>query len=78
MIRLTIGKEEFIITTNQNGYNIKSLTTTNSFDARQGELNETIYRLIERLEVWGVILALVKWIIVWTNHKREKFCGFLK
>lgn len=52
MIRLTIDKEEFVITTNQNGYNIKSLTTTNSFDARQGELNETIYRLIERLEVW--------------------------
>lgn len=50
MIRLTIGKEEFVITTNQNGYNIKSLTTTNSFDARQGELNETIYKLIERLE----------------------------
>ena len=25
------------------------------------------------------ILAIVKWIIiVWTNHKREKFCGFLK
>ena len=50
MIRLTIGKEEFVITTSQNGYNIKSLTITNSFDAKQGELNETIYRLIERLE----------------------------
>ena len=24
------------------------------------------------------ILAMVKWIIVWTNHKRKKFCGFLK
>ena len=47
MFRLTIGKEEFVVTTNQNGYNIKSLTTTNSFDVRQGELNETIYRLIE-------------------------------
>ena len=53
MMQLTINKEVFQITETEHGYNIKSLTAEN-FDnttVKRGELNASIYRLMESLGI---------------------------
>ena len=50
-MRITIGKDIFIITETDAGYNIKSLTSDSTFDVRQGELNASIYRLMDSLGI---------------------------
>ena len=52
-MRITIGNDIFIVSETENGYNIKSLTSDSTFDVRQGELNASIYRLMEILGIWG-------------------------
>lgn len=50
-MRITIGRDIFIITETDAGYNIKSLTSDNTFDVRHGELNTSIYRLMDSLGI---------------------------
>lgn len=50
-MRITIGKDIFIITETDAGYNIKSLTSDSVFDVCQGELNASIYRLMDSLGI---------------------------
>lgn len=50
-MRITIGNDIFIVSETENGYNIKSLTSDSTFDVRQGELNASIYRLMEILGI---------------------------
>ena len=50
-MRITIGKDIFIVSETENGYNIKSLTSDSVFDVRQGELNDSIYRLMDSLGI---------------------------
>lgn len=48
---ITIGKDIFIVSETENGYSIKSLISDSVFDVRQGELNASIYRLMESLGI---------------------------
>ena len=50
-MRITIGNDIFIVSETENGYNIKSLTSDSVFDVRQGELNDSIYRLMDSLGI---------------------------
>ena len=50
-MQLIIGKDVFIISENNSRYVIKSLTSDSTFDVRQGELNASIYRLMESLGI---------------------------
>lgn len=50
-MKITIGKDIFIITETDAGYNIKSLTSDSTFDVRHGELNASIYRLMDSLGI---------------------------
>lgn len=52
MMQLIINKEVFQITETENGYNIKSLTTEiKDKSVNRGELNASIYRLMEILGI---------------------------
>ena len=54
MMQLIINKEVFQITETEHGYNIKSLTTEiKDKSVNHGELNASIYRLMEILGIWG-------------------------
>ena len=49
-INITIGMENFILTENEKGYAIKEINNKTVHEVcRFGELNETIYRMIDRL-----------------------------
>lgn len=50
-MRITIENDIFIVSETDAGYNIKSLTSDSVFDVRQGELNASIYRLMESLGI---------------------------
>lgn len=50
-MRIIIGNDIFIVSETENGYNIKSLTSDSTFDVRQGELNASIYRLMNSLGI---------------------------
>ena len=50
-MRIIIGNDIFIVSETENGYNIKSLTYNSTFDVRQGELNASIYRLMNSLGI---------------------------
>lgn len=53
-MRITIENDIFIVSETDAGYNIKSLTsdsTDSTFDVRQGELNASIYRLMDSLGI---------------------------
>ena len=50
-MRITRGNDIFIISETEHGYNIRSLTSDSTFDVRQGELNASIYRLMDSLGI---------------------------
>lgn len=49
-INITIGTENFILTENEKGYAIKEVNNKTVHEiCQRGELNETIYRMIDRM-----------------------------
>ena len=47
---INIGKESFLLKETKNGYELRALTDNAIYEIRNhGELNETIYRMIDRI-----------------------------